>query len=77
MVGSSICRISALNMFEIDLCFFLTVFKMESKSRSDLSELRVGQSTIEDIMSRAYDSFDIQLSSIQLLYSKHGKYSWK
>lgn len=50
---------------------------MESKSRSDLSELKVGQSTIEDIMSRAYDSFDIQLSSIQLLYSKNGKYSWK
>lgn len=50
---------------------------MKSKSRSDLSELKVGQSTIEDIMSRAYDSFDIQLSSIQLLYSKHGKYSWK
>jgi len=54
--------------------FCLTVFKMKSKSRSDLSELKVGQSTIEDIMSRAYDSFDIQLSSIQLLYSKHGKY---
>uniref|UniRef100_A0A8C5UE54 VP13A protein n=1 Tax=Malurus cyaneus samueli TaxID=2593467 RepID=A0A8C5UE54_9PASS len=43
--------------------------KMTSKSRSDLSELKVGQSTIEDIMSRAYDSFDIQLSSMQLLYS--------
>uniref|UniRef100_A0A8B9M2R6 Vacuolar protein sorting 13 homolog A n=1 Tax=Accipiter nisus TaxID=211598 RepID=A0A8B9M2R6_9AVES len=50
--------------------------KMESKSRSDLSELRVGQSTIEDIMSRAYDSFDIQLSSIQLLYSKHDE-NWQ
>uniref|UniRef100_A0A672UD78 Vacuolar protein sorting 13 homolog A n=1 Tax=Strigops habroptila TaxID=2489341 RepID=A0A672UD78_STRHB len=45
--------------------------KMESKSRSDLSKLIVRQSTIEEIMSRAYDSFDIQLSSIQLLYSKH------
>uniref|UniRef100_A0A8V5GFH9 Uncharacterized protein n=1 Tax=Melopsittacus undulatus TaxID=13146 RepID=A0A8V5GFH9_MELUD len=45
--------------------------KMESKSRSDLSKLVVRQSTIEEIMSRAYDSFDIQLSSIQLLYSKH------
>ncbi|XP_057258116.1 intermembrane lipid transfer protein VPS13A isoform X6 [Pezoporus wallicus] len=45
--------------------------KMESKSRSDLSKLAVRQSTIEEIMSRAYDSFDIQLSSIQLLYSKH------
>uniref|UniRef100_A0A493TMU1 Vacuolar protein sorting 13 homolog A n=1 Tax=Anas platyrhynchos platyrhynchos TaxID=8840 RepID=A0A493TMU1_ANAPP len=50
--------------------------KMKSKSRSDLSELKVGQSTIEDIMSRAYDSFDIQLSSIQLLYSKHGE-NWQ
>uniref|UniRef100_A0A663FCS7 Vacuolar protein sorting 13 homolog A n=1 Tax=Aquila chrysaetos chrysaetos TaxID=223781 RepID=A0A663FCS7_AQUCH len=50
--------------------------KMKSKSRSDLSELRVGQSTIEDIMSRAYDSFDIQLSSIQLLYSKHDE-NWQ
>lgn len=75
MVGSSIFGTSALNIFEIDLCFFLwLVFKMKSKSRSDLSELKVGQSTIEDIMSRAYDSFDIQLSSIQLLYSKNGKY---
>uniref|UniRef100_A0A8B9SDI8 Vacuolar protein sorting-associated protein 13A n=1 Tax=Apteryx owenii TaxID=8824 RepID=A0A8B9SDI8_APTOW len=46
------------------------------KSRSDLSELKVGQSTIEDIMSRAYDSFDIQLSSIQLLYSKHDE-NWQ
>lgn len=53
----------------------MTLFKMESKSRSDLSKLVVRQSTIEEIMSRAYDSFDIQLSSIQLLYSKHGKYS--
>uniref|UniRef100_A0A663N333 Vacuolar protein sorting 13 homolog A n=1 Tax=Athene cunicularia TaxID=194338 RepID=A0A663N333_ATHCN len=50
--------------------------KMKSKSRSDLSELKVGQSTIEDIMSRAYDSFDIQLSSIQLLYSKHDE-NWQ
>uniref|UniRef100_A0A8C3K817 Vacuolar protein sorting 13 homolog A n=1 Tax=Calidris pygmaea TaxID=425635 RepID=A0A8C3K817_9CHAR len=50
--------------------------KMKSKSRSDLSELKVGQSTIEDIMSRAYDSFDVQLSSIQLLYSKHDE-NWQ
>uniref|UniRef100_A0A8C3CVA6 Vacuolar protein sorting 13 homolog A n=1 Tax=Cairina moschata TaxID=8855 RepID=A0A8C3CVA6_CAIMO len=43
----------------------------------DLGSLKVlGQSTIEDIMSRAYDSFDIQLSSIQLLYSKHGE-NWQ
>ncbi|XP_057221542.1 intermembrane lipid transfer protein VPS13A isoform X2 [Malurus melanocephalus] len=50
--------------------------KMTSKSRSDLAELKVGQSTIEDIMSRAYDSFDIQLSSMQLLYSKHDE-NWQ
>lgn len=50
---------------------------MASKSRSDLSKIKVGQTSIEDIMSRAYDSFDVQLSSMQLLYSKHGKYSRK
>uniref|UniRef100_A0A8C2TFF3 Vacuolar protein sorting 13 homolog A n=1 Tax=Coturnix japonica TaxID=93934 RepID=A0A8C2TFF3_COTJA len=50
--------------------------KMKSKSRSDISGLKVGQSTIEDIMSRAYDSFDIQLTSIQLLYSKHDE-NWQ
>ncbi|EMP30416.1 Vacuolar protein sorting-associated protein 13A [Chelonia mydas] len=50
--------------------------QMMSKSRSDVSDLKVGQSTIEDIMSRAYDSFDIQLSSIQLLYCKHHE-NWK
>uniref|UniRef100_A0A8C2TC19 Vacuolar protein sorting 13 homolog A n=1 Tax=Coturnix japonica TaxID=93934 RepID=A0A8C2TC19_COTJA len=42
----------------------------------DLGSLKVGQSTIEDIMSRAYDSFDIQLTSIQLLYSKHDE-NWQ
>ncbi|XP_071436909.1 intermembrane lipid transfer protein VPS13A isoform X1 [Pithys albifrons albifrons] len=50
--------------------------KMTSKDRSDLSELKVGQSSIEDIMSRAYDSFDIHLSSIHLLYSKHDE-NWQ
>uniref|UniRef100_A0A803XYN2 Vacuolar protein sorting 13 homolog A n=1 Tax=Meleagris gallopavo TaxID=9103 RepID=A0A803XYN2_MELGA len=50
--------------------------KMKSKSRSDISGLKVGQSSIEDIMSRAYDSFDIQLTSIQLLYSKHDE-NWQ
>uniref|UniRef100_A0A669Q3C3 Vacuolar protein sorting 13 homolog A n=1 Tax=Phasianus colchicus TaxID=9054 RepID=A0A669Q3C3_PHACC len=42
----------------------------------DLGSLKVGQSSIEDIMSRAYDSFDIQLTSIQLLYSKHDE-NWQ
>uniref|UniRef100_A0A8D0HJ12 Chorein N-terminal domain-containing protein n=1 Tax=Sphenodon punctatus TaxID=8508 RepID=A0A8D0HJ12_SPHPU len=50
--------------------------KMISKSRSDLPEIKVGECTLEDIMSRAYDSFDIQLYSIQLLYSKHGE-NWQ
>ncbi|XP_066473905.1 intermembrane lipid transfer protein VPS13A isoform X2 [Tiliqua scincoides] len=45
--------------------------KMTSKSRSTLSDIKVGESALEDIMSRAYDKFDIQLSSIQLLYSRY------
>ncbi|KAG7265616.1 hypothetical protein CRUP_015738 [Coryphaenoides rupestris] len=45
-------------------------FKMTSQSKKDLPQLSVGSSTIEDIMSRAYDCFDIQLSSLQFLYSK-------
>ncbi|KAM8960573.1 intermembrane lipid transfer protein VPS13A [Pelodytes ibericus] len=50
--------------------------KMVSKSRSNLPQLKIGQSSLEDIMSRAYDSFDIQLTSMQLLYSKHYE-NWK
>ncbi|KAM5193006.1 intermembrane lipid transfer protein VPS13A [Mantella aurantiaca] len=49
---------------------------MTSKSRSNLPQLKAGQNTIEDIMSRAYESFDVQLSSMQLLYSKHSE-DWK
>ncbi|XP_033475720.2 intermembrane lipid transfer protein VPS13A isoform X1 [Epinephelus lanceolatus] len=45
-------------------------FQMSSQSRKHLPQLSVGYSNIEDIMSRAYDSFDIQLSSLQFLYSK-------
>ncbi|KAF7652944.1 hypothetical protein LDENG_00089730 [Lucifuga dentata] len=45
-------------------------FMMSSQSRKHLPQLSVGTSKIEDIMSRAYDSFDIQLSSLQFLYSK-------
>ncbi|XP_055079954.1 vacuolar protein sorting-associated protein 13A isoform X2 [Periophthalmus magnuspinnatus] len=45
-------------------------FKMSSQSRKHLPQLSVTCSNIEDIMSRAYDSFDIQLSSLQFLYSK-------
>ncbi|KAH0628248.1 hypothetical protein JD844_009143 [Phrynosoma platyrhinos] len=50
--------------------------KMTSKSRSTLQDIKVGESALEDIMSRAYDKFDIQLSSIQLLYSRHDE-SWE
>ncbi|CAL8297150.1 unnamed protein product [Gadus morhua 'NCC'] len=45
-------------------------FKMTSMSKKDLPQLCVGSSTIEDIMSRAYDSFNIQLTNLQFLYSK-------
>ncbi|XP_070690657.1 intermembrane lipid transfer protein VPS13A [Pempheris klunzingeri] len=45
-------------------------FKMSSQSKKHLPQLSVCSSNIEDIMSRAYDSFDIQLSSLQFLYSK-------
>uniref|UniRef100_A0A8D2NBI0 Vacuolar protein sorting 13 homolog A n=1 Tax=Zonotrichia albicollis TaxID=44394 RepID=A0A8D2NBI0_ZONAL len=43
----------------------------------DLGSFKVsGKTSIEDIMSRAYDSFDVQLSSMQLLYSKHDE-NWR
>uniref|UniRef100_A0A669F4A6 Vacuolar protein sorting 13 homolog A n=1 Tax=Oreochromis niloticus TaxID=8128 RepID=A0A669F4A6_ORENI len=45
-------------------------FKMSSQSRKHLPQLCVSSSNIEDIMSRAYDSFDVQLESLQFLYSK-------
>ncbi|XP_053725885.1 vacuolar protein sorting-associated protein 13A isoform X1 [Synchiropus splendidus] len=45
-------------------------FQMSSQSRKHLPQLSAGSSNIEDIMSRAYDSFDIQLSCLQFLYSK-------
>nr|XP_015222054.1 PREDICTED: vacuolar protein sorting-associated protein 13A [Lepisosteus oculatus] len=63
---------SSKNLVVLDLGHF----KVTSKSRKDLPQLTVGQSTIEDIMSRAYDSFDVQLSSLQLLYSKPDE-NWK
>ncbi|KAG9337213.1 hypothetical protein JZ751_029693, partial [Albula glossodonta] len=44
--------------------------KVTSMSREGLPQLCVGRDTIEDIMSRAYDNFDVQLSSLQFLYSK-------
>uniref|UniRef100_A0A9J7YYX8 Vacuolar protein sorting 13 homolog A n=1 Tax=Cyprinus carpio carpio TaxID=630221 RepID=A0A9J7YYX8_CYPCA len=51
-------------------------FQISSQSRAELPQLSVGSSTIEDIMSRAYDSFDIQLNSLQFLYTKAGG-DWK
>ncbi|XP_067886095.1 vacuolar protein sorting-associated protein 13A [Heterodontus francisci] len=50
--------------------------KMISKSRARLPQLTAGESTLEDIMARAYDCFDIQLSSVQLLYAKPHE-DWK
>ncbi|XP_078141113.1 intermembrane lipid transfer protein VPS13A isoform X2 [Centroberyx gerrardi] len=44
-------------------------FKVSSQSRKNLPQLSVG-SNIKDIISRAYDIFDVQLSSLQFLYSK-------
>lgn len=48
---------------------------MTSKIRSELPDLKQGGAKLEEIMHRAYDSFDIQLTSIQLLYSRVGKYT--
>uniref|UniRef100_A0A8C3R984 Vacuolar protein sorting 13 homolog A n=1 Tax=Cyanoderma ruficeps TaxID=181631 RepID=A0A8C3R984_9PASS len=64
------------NLLLLDLGSFTVCIYPISKSRSDLSEIKVGQTSIEDIMSRAYDSFDVQLSSMQLLYSKHNE-NWR
>ncbi|XP_048360331.1 intermembrane lipid transfer protein VPS13A [Sphaerodactylus townsendi] len=50
--------------------------KMTSKSRSNMLDVRIKENTLEEIMARAYDKFDIQLSSIQLLYSKHDE-NWE
>ncbi|XP_066567209.1 intermembrane lipid transfer protein VPS13A isoform X2 [Amia ocellicauda] len=63
---------SSKNLLVLDLGHF----KVTSKSRKGLPQLTAGQSSIEDIMSRAYDSFDVQLSSLQLLYSKPDQ-NWK
>ncbi|XP_036383579.1 vacuolar protein sorting-associated protein 13A isoform X2 [Megalops cyprinoides] len=57
---------SSKNLMVLDLGHF----KMSSKSREGLPQLSVIRSTIEDIMSRAYDSFDVKLSSLQLLFCK-------
>ncbi|XP_055434341.1 intermembrane lipid transfer protein VPS13A isoform X3 [Bubalus kerabau] len=50
--------------------------KVTSKIRSELPDLKQGGANREEIMHRAYDSFDIQLTSIQLLFSRVGD-NWK
>ncbi|XP_063050952.1 vacuolar protein sorting-associated protein 13A [Engraulis encrasicolus] len=50
--------------------------KMSSMTKEGLPQLSVGTSTLEDIMLRAYDSFDIQLTNLQFLYSK-GDGDWR
>uniref|UniRef100_A0A3P8WHN6 Vacuolar protein sorting 13 homolog A n=1 Tax=Cynoglossus semilaevis TaxID=244447 RepID=A0A3P8WHN6_CYNSE len=45
-------------------------FQVSSQSKEDLPQLSATSSNIEDIISRAYDSFNIQLTSLQFLYSK-------
>ncbi|XP_072461029.1 intermembrane lipid transfer protein VPS13A isoform X2 [Notamacropus eugenii] len=50
--------------------------KVSSRSRSELPQIEICQTNIEEIMSRAYDYFDVQLSSIQLLFSTPGD-NWK
>ncbi|NXA51596.1 VP13A protein, partial [Nothocercus julius] len=62
-------NILLLDLGSLKVCMYVM-------NRSDVSKLKIGHSSIEDIMSRAYDSFDIQLSSIQLLYSKHDE-NWQ
>ncbi|XP_037348487.1 intermembrane lipid transfer protein VPS13A isoform X1 [Talpa occidentalis] len=49
--------------------------KVASKSRSELPDVKHG-AKLEEIMHIAYDSFDVQLTSIQLLYSRVGD-NWK
>ncbi|KAM6183629.1 intermembrane lipid transfer protein VPS13A isoform 1-T1 [Erethizon dorsatum] len=50
--------------------------KVTSKSRSELPDVKQGGPNLEEIRHRAYDSFDVQLTSIQLLYSRAGE-NWK
>ncbi|XP_063105632.1 intermembrane lipid transfer protein VPS13A isoform X3 [Cavia porcellus] len=47
-----------------------------SKSRLELPDVKQGGPNLEAIRDRAYDSFDVQLTSIQLLYSRVGE-NWK
>ncbi|XP_012873844.1 PREDICTED: vacuolar protein sorting-associated protein 13A [Dipodomys ordii] len=50
--------------------------QVTSKNRSELSDVKPSGAKLEELMLRAYDSFDVQLTSIQLLYSRVGD-NWK
>ncbi|KAM6169962.1 intermembrane lipid transfer protein VPS13A [Rhynchocyon petersi] len=50
--------------------------KVTSKNRSELPDVKPGEVNLEEIMHRAYESFDVQLTSVQLLYSRVGD-NWK
>ncbi|KAG8519832.1 Vacuolar protein sorting-associated protein 13A, partial [Galemys pyrenaicus] len=66
------------NLLLLDLVFTCSIkinFKVASKSRSELPDVKQG-AKLEEIMHIAYDSFDIQLTSIQLLFSRVGD-NWK
>lgn len=64
-------HLKALEIQSLNILMLLS-FQMSSQSKKHLPQLSAFSSNIEDIMSRAYDCFDIQLSSLQLLYSKPG-----
>lgn len=49
--------------------------QITSLSKKNLPQLTANTSNLEEIMSRAYDSFDIQLSNLQFLYSKPGTFT--
>ncbi|XP_042636651.1 vacuolar protein sorting-associated protein 13A [Orycteropus afer afer] len=63
---------SASNLLLLDLGHL----KVTSKNRLELPDVKPGEANLEEIMHRAYDSFDVQLTSIQLLYSRVGD-NWK
>lgn len=54
---------------------YVIYFQVTSLSKKHLPQLTAHTSNLEEIMSRAYDSFDVQLSSLQLLYSKPGTFT--
>lgn len=69
-----VCKYGTVNIrLELELePVILLCFQISSLSRKHLPQLSASSSNIEDIISRAYDSFDVQLSSLQVFYSKPG-----